>query len=121
MKKTAQMTEEMAKKVWLAGLGVYSLTNEKAKEKLNKKEEELSKEFEELVEKGQTVEDEMFGKVKEVEAKVKERLNKAIDTQTDFMKRVLGVKEDKSEEKIDELSAKVDALTEAVAKLAAKK
>lgn len=117
MKKTAQMTEDMAKKVWLAGLGVYSLTNEK----INKKEDELSKEFEELVEKGQAVEEEMFGKVKEVETKVKERLNSAIDTHTNLVKKVFGIKEDKSEEKIDELSAKVDALTEAVAKLAAKK
>lgn len=119
MSKATKMTEEMAKKVWLAGLGIYSLTNEKTKEKMTEQEARLSKEFEQLVTKGQEVEDEMIGKVREVETKVKERVSKELDEKTSFVKNVFGLNKTKEENKIDELTSKVDALTEAVTKLAA--
>ena len=121
MSKVTKMTEEMAKKVWLAGLGIYSLTNEKTKEKMSEQEQRLAKEFEELVAKGQVIEDEMRGKVKEVEEKVKEKINKELDEKANLVKNVFGMKKENSEDKIDELTSKVDALTEVVAKLATSK
>jgi adenine-specific DNA methylase len=120
MSKVNKIPEDMAKKIWLAGLGVYGLTNAKTKEKMTESEEKLSKEFEDLVSKGQKIENEMFGKVKEVEEKVKERLNKSIEEKKTFVKNVFGLKEDDKSKQIETLTAKVETLTEAIEKLSKK-
>jgi len=92
--------EEMARKIWLAGLGAYGKSVEEAQGRYEKLSEEANKMFDELVTKGET---------NDVENRVAD------------VRKKLGLDSEPADQRIEELSAKIDALTEAVAKLAASK
>ncbi len=104
--------EEFARKIWLAGLGAYGKSVEEAQGRYDKLSEEATKVFEELVSKGESLEGDAKDKFKattsDVEAKVAD------------VRKKLGLDggAESADERIDALSAKIDALTEAVAKLA---
>ena len=100
--------EDMARKIWLAGLGAYGKSVEE--EKLS---EEANKMFDELVTKGESLEEDAKTKVKSTTNDVENRV-------ADVRKK-LGLDSEPADQRIEELSAKIDALTEAVAKLAANK
>ena len=112
LKDTVNTAEEFARKIWLAGLGAYGKSMDEAQGRYEKVTEEANKLFEELVAKGENLESEAKGKIKQTTSDVEARV-------ADVRKK-LGLDADNSDQKIEELSAKVDALTEAVAKLAAK-
>ena len=105
--------EDFARKIWLAGLGAYGKSVEEAQGRYDKLSAEASKVFDELVSKGETLEDDAKSKFKETTNDVENRVSE--------VRRKLGLDVDQSDQKLEELSAKVDALTEAVAKLAASK
>ncbi|WP_026375269.1 phasin-related domain-containing protein [Aestuariibacter salexigens] len=105
--------EEFARKIWLAGLGAYGKSIDEAQGRYEKLSADASKVFEELVSKGEGLEAEAKGKFKATTNEVEERV-------ADVRKK-LGLDNDNTDQRIDELSAKIDALTEAVAKLAASK
>ena len=69
--------------------------------------------FDDLVTKGETLEDDARSKFKSTTNDVENRV-------ADVRKK-LGLDTDPADHRIEELSAKIDALTEAVAKLAANK
>lgn len=111
IKSKVSEAEEFARKIWLAGLGAYGKSFDEAQGRVEKLSAEASKLFDDLVTKGEALETEAKDKFK-AKANVEERVAE--------VRKKLGLDKDSSEEKVEELSAKIDALTEAVAKLAAK-
>ncbi|MCW8108343.1 phasin family protein [Alteromonas ponticola] len=105
--------EDFARKIWLAGLGAYGKSVEQAQGRYEKLSEEASKMFDDLVQKGETLEDDARSKFKATTNDVESRVSE--------VRKKLGLDVEQSDQKIEELSAKIDALTEAVAKLAANK
>lgn len=103
--------EDFARKIWLAGLGAYGKSFDEAQGQYEKLTTEAGKVFEDLVEKGESLET-------EAKAKIKSKTN--VEERVAEVRKKLGLDKTGSEDKVDELSAKIDALTDAVAKLAAK-
>ena len=119
LKETAASAEEMARKVWLAGLGAYGKGYEEIKGRIESLSTDSNKLFNELVVKGEKLETEGKGVVEEVKTKVAKKTE--IESRIETVRSKLGFNNSDTETKIEELSAKIDALTAAVAKLAAKK
>lgn len=119
IKEKAATAEEMARKVWLAGLGAYGKGYEEVKGRFESLSTDSNKLFNELVVKGEKLETEGKGKVAEVKTKVAEKTE--IETRIETVRTKLGFNNTDTDQKIEELSAKIDALTDAVAKLAAAK
>jgi polyhydroxyalkanoate synthesis regulator phasin len=118
IKEKAATAEEMARKVWLAGLGAYGKGYEEVKGRFEALSTDSNKLFDELVVKGEKLETEGKGKVKEVKTKVAAKTE--IETRIETVRTKLGLNNTDSDKKIEELSDKIEALTAAVAKLAAK-
>ncbi|MFT5671259.1 MAG: polyhydroxyalkanoate synthesis regulator phasin, partial [Glaciecola sp.] len=70
IKETASTAEEMARKIWLAGLGAYGKGYEEVKGRIEALSTDSNKLFDELVVKGQKLETEGKGKVEEVKNEV---------------------------------------------------
>jgi polyhydroxyalkanoate synthesis regulator phasin len=119
IKEKASTAEEMARKVWLAGIGAYGKGYEEVKGRFEALSTDSNKLFDELVLKGEKLETEGKDKVKDVSAKVAAKAE--IENRIETVRTKLGLNNTESDTKIEELNAKIDALTEAVAKLAAKK
>jgi polyhydroxyalkanoate synthesis regulator phasin len=119
IKEKAATAEEMARKVWLAGLGAYGKGYEEVKGRFEALSTDSNKLFDELVVKGEKLEAEGKDKVKEVKTKVAAKTE--IEARIETVSTKLGFNNTNSDDKIEELNAKIDALTDAVAKLAAKK
>lgn len=117
IKAKVNEAEELARKIWLAGLGAYGKGFDEAKDQYKKLNEESSKVFNELVEKGEKLESEAKTKF----ASEKASLTSKVDERVAEVRTKLGLDKTDADEKIDELSSKIDALTEAVAKLAEEK
>ena len=118
IKEKAASAEEMARKVWLAGLGAYGKGYEEVKGRFETLSTDSNKLFDELVIKGEKLETEGKGKVEEVKTKVVAKTE--IETRIETVRTKLGLNNTDSDKKIEELSDKIDALTAAVAKLASK-
>jgi polyhydroxyalkanoate synthesis regulator phasin len=119
IKEKAATAEEMARKVWLAGIGAYGKGYEEVKGRFEALSTDTNKLFDELVVKGEKLETEGKGKVKEVSTQVAAKAE--IENRIETVRTKLGLNNTESDTRIEELNAKIDALTEAVAKLAAKK
>jgi polyhydroxyalkanoate synthesis regulator phasin len=119
IKEKAATAEEMARKVWLAGLGAYGKGYEEVKGRFEALSTDSNKLFDELVVKGEKLEAEGKDKVKEVKTKVAAKTE--IEARIETVSTKLGFNNTNSDDKIEELNAKIDALTDEVAKLAAKK
>jgi len=117
IKEKAANAEDMARKVWLAGLGAYGKGYEEVKGRFEALSTDSNKLFDELVIKGEKLETEGKDKVKEVQTKVAAQTE--IETRIETVRNKLGLNNTDSDKKIEELSDKIDALTAAVAKLAA--
>ena len=118
IKEKAATAEDMARKVWLAGIGAYGKGYEEVKGRFEALSTDSNKLFDELVVKGEKLETEGKGKVKEVSTKVAAKTE--IETRIETVRSKLGFNNTDSDKKIEALSDKIDALTAAVAKLAAK-
>jgi polyhydroxyalkanoate synthesis regulator phasin len=117
IKETAATAEEMARKVWLAGLGAYGKGYEEVKGRFEAISTDSNKLFDELVVKGEKLETEGKGKIEEVKTKVAAKTE--VEARIETVRTKLGLNSTDADIKIEELSAKIDALTAAVAKLAA--
>jgi poly(hydroxyalkanoate) granule-associated protein len=106
---TIATAEDVARKIWLAGLGAYGKSFEEIQSQYERLNSETSRFFEELVFKGE-----------KLEAGTKEKLKEktAIEKRVDDVRKKLGLDSSDTDTKIDELSQKVDALVESVSKLA---
>jgi len=116
IKETATTAEEMARKIWLAGLGAYGKGYEEAKGRIEVLSTDSNKFFDELVAKGEKLETEGKDKVKQVKSDVLAKTD--IDSRIEAVRAKLGFTNTKNDTKVEELSSKIDALTAAVAKLA---
>jgi polyhydroxyalkanoate synthesis regulator phasin len=118
IKEKAATAEDMARKVWLAGIGAYGKGYEEVKGRFEALSTDSNKLFDELVVKGEKLETEGKGRVKDVTNKVAAKTE--IETRIETVRTKLGFNSTDSDNKIEELSNKIDALTAAVAKLATK-
>lgn len=118
IKETAASAEEMARKVWLAGLGAYGKGYEELAGRFDSLSAESNKLFDELVSKGEKLEAEGKEKVESVKNEVAAKTE--LESRIEAVRSKLGLNATDSDQKIEELSAKIDALTAAVALLSAK-
>jgi poly(hydroxyalkanoate) granule-associated protein len=120
--KSAEKASEVAKKIWLAGLGAYGRAFDGASEqieKLNEQYEKMSKEttelFDNLVAKGKKIDAESHDKLSEAKTKttstIEERINK-VRSSLHFGGSSVDVVE--LNQKVDALTEKVDALLDAL-------
>jgi predicted nuclease with TOPRIM domain len=105
---TIESAEEVARKIWLAGLGAYGKSFQEVQRTYEKLNDETSRFFEELVSKGEKLEANTKDKFKETTA---------VEKRVEDVRKKLGLDSSDTDTKIDELSQKVDALTEAVNKI----
>lgn len=114
--KTTEKPSDVAKSIWLAGLGAYGKAFDEAHERYEKVSKETSRLFDELVVKGKKLEDDTQGKLTEA----KEKSSTSIEDRIAKVRRNLGFGDKASpsvaeiSQKVDELSAKLDLLIEAV-------
>ena len=118
IKETTTSAEEMARKIWLAGLGAYGKGYEEVKGRIESLSTDSNKLFDELVVKGEKLEVEGKGKVKQVKDDVLAKT--ALESRIETVRSKLGFTkaDDNNDTKIEDLSSKIDGLTAAVAKLA---
>jgi poly(hydroxyalkanoate) granule-associated protein len=110
--------EDLARKIWLAGIGAYGKGFDEAQGQYEKLNTEATKLFSDLVDKGEKIE----GEAKEKFQAETHSIKNNVEARVADVRSKLGLdkkepEEKDSEEKIEELSAKIDALTEAVAKM----
>lgn len=107
---TIETAEEVARKIWLAGLGAYGKSFEEIQSQYEKLNGETSRMIEELVSKG-----------KKLESVTKEKFMEktAVEKRVEDVRKKLGLdsSDTDTDTKIDDLSRKVEALTEAVNKI----
>ncbi len=108
--KKINQAEDLARKIWLAGLGAYGKGYDEAQDQYT----EATKLFNDLVDKGEKLEGEAKQKIQAETDSIKS----SVETRVADVRSKLGLDKSDSDEKIEELSAKIDALTEAVAKMA---
>jgi len=109
---TKDTVQKFARNVWLAGLGAYGKSAQAVTETIDKAYVESNQLFNDLVVKGAEIQTSL-------EAKIKQQT--AFEQKVDEVREKLGLNQAVSDEQIDELNAKVDALTEIVAALAEKR
>lgn len=120
-KSGTEKASEVAKKIWLAGLGAYGKAFDGASEqmdKLNEQYEKVSKDtsklFDELVAKGTKLDSENHDKLSEAKTKTSSTIEERISKVRSSLQ--FGIGGDSAAElnaKIDALTAKVDALLDA--------
>jgi polyhydroxyalkanoate synthesis regulator phasin len=114
IKETAITAEEMARKIWLAGLGAYGKGYEEAKGRIDTLSTDSNKFFDELVSKGEKLETEGKDKVNNFKSDVVAKAD--LDSRIEAVRAKLRFTNNDS--KVEELSSKIDTLTAAIAKLA---
>jgi polyhydroxyalkanoate synthesis regulator phasin len=112
---------EMAKSIWLAGLGAYGKAFDEAVSQYGKVSKETTKLFDDLVEKGRVLDSESHTKLTEAKNKttatIEERISK-VRGSVNIGSLAGGVDSSKLEElsaKVDVLSEKLDALLDSMA------
>ena len=88
IKEKAATAEDMARKVWLAGIGAYGKGYEEVKGRFEALSTDSNKLFDELVVKGEKLETEGKGRVKDVTNKVASKTE--IDTLIETVRTILG-------------------------------
>jgi polyhydroxyalkanoate synthesis regulator phasin len=113
---------DMAKSIWLAGLGAYGKAFDEAVTQYGKVSKETTKLFDELVEKGRRLDSESHSKLTKAKSKttatIEERINKVRESVNLPSLSVGGVdaaKIDELNSKVDVLSEKLDALLDSIA------
>lgn len=109
IKEKFDVAEDVARKIWLAGLGAYGKSVDGLQDQYEKVEADSNRIFTDLVAKGEALESEAKTKIKE---------KAAVDQRVSEVRKKLGLDKSEQSEKIDELSKKIDDLTDLVAKLA---
>tara|TARA_B110000046_G_scaffold100662_2_gene108090 strand:- start:454 stop:888 length:435 start_codon:yes stop_codon:yes gene_type:complete len=115
IKETANSAEEMARKIWLAGLGAYGKGYEEVKGRIETLSTDSNKLFDELVVKGEKLETEGKDKVKQVKDDVLAKTE--VESRIEAVRSKLGFGKTDNEAKLEELSAKIEELTAAITKL----
>lgn len=117
--KVADKASEIAKNIWLAGLGAYGKAFDEAKGRIDEASKEPPRLFKELVKKGESLEDEVRDSLSSIRksqtSSVEERINRVREN---FAMSLPAKAEQLAEisKKLDLLTAKVDALSEGLQK-----
>lgn len=105
---------EIAKNIWLAGLGAYGKAFDEAQDRIDKASKEPTRLFRELVKKGEALEDDVKDSLATIRksrtSSVEDRINRVREN----FSLALPARGDQMAEinrKLDELNAKVDALS----------
>ena len=110
--KLTDKASEVAKNIWLAGLGAYGRAFDEAVSQYDKVSKESTKLFDELVEKGRKLDGESHTKLATAKTKttasIEDRISKVRKSVNLSALKVGGA----DAERLDELNAKVDALSE---------
>ena len=121
LKETTDKAGEMARSIWLAGLGAYGKAYDEAVSRYEKASKDTPKLFRELVKKGEMLESDSGEKSPEntltrARADIEERLQ-AVKENLGFSNLFGGSSGElkRIEEKLDALNAKVDTLAKAMA------
>lgn len=103
---------DIARKVWLAGIGAYGRAIGDAQDAYAKMGRETSKVFEELVGKGQELEDKVSTVAKQYAPEIAEKHRSNIEDRMDRMKAALGLAETSADqaETIERLEARLDSI-----------
>ncbi|MCX2979491.1 hypothetical protein EYC98_01300 [Halieaceae bacterium IMCC14734] len=108
---------EIAKNIWLAGLGAYGKAFDEAQDRLDKASKEPPRLFKDLVKKGEELEGEVRGSIATIRksrtSSVEERIKKVREN----FHLNLGGRQDELKEihsRLDQMDAKLDALTAAL-------
>lgn len=109
---TKDKVQKFARNVWLAGLGAYGKGAETVTDKLDRAYEDSNQLFNELVSKGSEIQTSL-------EAKLKAQTR--FESKVDEVRDKLGLNQTVSEQQIEQLTVKVEALTDIVTQLAARK
>ena len=121
--KVSDKASEIAKNIWLAGLGAYGKAFDDAQDKIDKAAKEPPRLFKELVEKGSQIEDEVRDSLSSIRktsaSSVEERISRVRESFNFSLTR--GQELEEIYRKLDELSAKLDALAAMVEKRPARK
>lgn len=120
--KITDKAGEVAKSIWLAGLGAYGKAFDEAVTQYGKVSKETTKLFDELVEKGRKLDGESHTKLAEAKSKttatIEERINKvrsSVNLGSLSMGGSDAVKLEELSAKVDVLSEKLDALLDSMA------
>lgn len=109
IKEKFDVAEDVARKIWLAGLGAYGKSIDGVQGQYEKVNADSNRIFNELVAKGEQLEGQAKDKIKE---------KTAVDQRVAEVRKKLGLDNSEEAGKIDALSKKIDDLTEIVEKLA---
>lgn len=117
LKDVPSQASELAKNIWLAGLGAYGRAYDDAQEVVEKASKESPRLFKELVDKGNKLEAQAREKLGDVSsigktASIEERISK-MRASLGFGHTASADDIERLEKKLDALSKKVDALTKA--------
>jgi hypothetical protein len=110
--KRFETAEGLARKIWLAGLGIYGRSFEEIQNRFEKINGERARLFQEFVSKGEEI---AADTNENVTSDVKEET--AVDKRVADVRKKLGLDTSDTDAKIAELSQKVDALTVMLSKL----
>jgi polyhydroxyalkanoate synthesis regulator phasin len=117
IKEKVNVAEDFARKIWLAGLGAYGKGYDEAKGRFEELNTDAAKVFDELVGKGEKLEAEAKKTFQQKTEELKGKADLNISERVAEVRQKLGLNATDNEDKIDELSAKIDALTDIVEKL----
>jgi len=112
--KVSDKASEIAKHIWLAGVGAYGRAVDEAQGRLEKAGVEPPKLFKDLVKAGAALEEEARGASQSARQSVEDRITRVRDN-FNLQRPVRGEDLLALHEKIDRLTNKVDALTDALA------
>jgi len=118
IKDKASQAEAMTRKVYLAGLGAYGKSFENTQSRFESLKTESNKMLTDLVAKGEELETEGKNKFAEVQTKISTKAD--LNNRVAVLRTKLGLNKTDADQKIEALSAKIDSLTAAVAKLTSK-
>lgn len=122
--KVADKASEIAKNIWLAGLGAYGKAFDEARDRLDEASKEPPRLFKELVKKGEHLEDEVRDSLSTIRKSRAHSVEERIQRVRDNFAMSLPAKAEQLAEisnKLDVLTAKVDALSKALEKKPARK
>ena len=119
--KLTDKASDVAKSIWLAGLGAYGRAFDEAVSQYDKVSKESTKLFDELVEKGRKLDTQSHGKLAEAKSKttatIEDRISKVRDSVNLSNLKMGGTdaaKIDALNDKVDALSEKLDALLDSM-------
>jgi chromosome segregation ATPase len=115
IKDKASQAEAMTRKVYLASLGAYGKSFENTQSRFESLKTESNKMLTDLVAKGEQLETEGKNKFAEVQTKISTKAD--LNQRVTALRTRLGFNKSDADQKIEVLSAKIDSLTAAVAKL----